>query len=446
MLNQTPQSAELRQPLDSSQPIYFSQNGEARSRLTDFKNKKLFTVDLIAIINYLFLRYTVFDETIFTEIRKIPPGYVLNKNKFILTKPLVSENKKTMSWCNATKKIKTLVYQSPKSQIVDKNSKILLSLSGGLDSTITLSVLKQNGYSVSAFSAGFPNVNEFTYAEQAALDFGIPLEKVVLDNLDYLTAIRHLPKYLSEPIGGLDIPRFAHALEQIATHTNENYSTLAMGIAADEIFNGYGRWIKFDNKEANFFSIFFEQNTFNSVRVLKKCTNIDIEGHKKYLQKKLSTLSFWGSTKLQYQTKNRIANIYIRLPGYEGIAFATIARSLGMNFWSPFLKDKLIRLSFQMSESFHNFDGIEKRILRDAVKDFIPDQFRLRPKQDFTESLDLWVSEEYYQEVLQVVTSGSVSKLEIFKPAAVEKLLRQNNKKQNTFFLRVLILEYFLKT
>ncbi|OGB94311.1 MAG: asparagine synthase (glutamine-hydrolyzing) [candidate division NC10 bacterium RIFCSPLOWO2_02_FULL_66_22] len=89
----------------------------------------------------------------------------------------------------------------------------------------------------------------------------------------------------------------------------------------------------------------------------------------------------------------------------------------------PFLDHPLVELAFGIPGDLKLAGGIGKRVLRDAVKDLLPDAFFERGKFGFVFPMEAWMRAELREPVRNALLDGSVSVRGVLAPNAVSRIL-----------------------
>ncbi len=113
-------------------------------------------------------------------------------------------------------------------------------LSGGLDSSLLVALLAEEGQRPSTFSIGFTSRDgvegdEFVYSDAVAQKFGTDHHQLHIDDAEIASAVRHAVGSMSEPMGSHDVTAFHLVCREVSRHVK----VVQCGQGADEVFAGY---------------------------------------------------------------------------------------------------------------------------------------------------------------------------------------------------------------
>ncbi|ANZ41659.1 asparagine synthase (glutamine-hydrolyzing) [Lentzea guizhouensis] len=113
-------------------------------------------------------------------------------------------------------------------------------LSGGLDSSLLVALLAEEGQRPSSFSIGFTDRDgvdgdEFAYSDAVAQKFGTDHHQLRIDDEEIAGAVEHTVGSMSEPMGSHDVTAFHLVCREVSRHVK----VVQCGQGADEVFAGY---------------------------------------------------------------------------------------------------------------------------------------------------------------------------------------------------------------
>ena len=209
-----------------------------------------------ALATYLAFGYTIDPVTIYKGIYALTPGSIMS-----LTLNQQEELQLTLSTASKYKPERDLELQNLEFEIhqavqrrIEGHSKVAISLSGGLDSTIIAMLAAKSQSKITGFSAIWRDSDksrynlDAEYAEQIARNIGIDFVKVempktneVCDVLDSFVIAMEEPN--SNPTG-------ISMMNLYSAIASDSHRLVLTGDGADEIFAGYPRYensIRFPN-------------------------------------------------------------------------------------------------------------------------------------------------------------------------------------------------------
>jgi len=207
------------------------------------------SIDKNAIYNYCTFTFVPTPQTIYKEIKKLPPGHMviladgkmgLHKYWDIAYKD--GANKGEKYYCE---KIREELEGAVKRRFdpVKDDGRVGAFLSGGLDSSTVAGLMKKvSGKEVNTFSIGFQEekYSEIGYVDMAAAHFGLKSHKYCVGPRDLMDAINILVKEFDEPFGNSS----AIAAYYCAKMAKDNgVDVLLGGDGGDENFGGYERYV-----------------------------------------------------------------------------------------------------------------------------------------------------------------------------------------------------------
>ncbi len=201
-----------------------------------------------ALWDYLTFRFVPSPETIWTNIRKLPPGHLL---EFTPTgEPIESCYWKTdvrFSDDSANHQLPEqlndefveLFLDAVKLRLEASDVPVGVMLSGGLDSSAVAAAAIELGHrNFHTFSVGFDEggyYSELPYARQVAKHVGANYHEVVIGQREFLEMLPELVYYADEPLADLAaIPLLA-----VSRLAQQNVKVVLSGEGSDEILAGY---------------------------------------------------------------------------------------------------------------------------------------------------------------------------------------------------------------
>jgi len=234
-------------------PLYYSQN-LGRFRFASTPQALLAAggvdtgIDAVAL-HPLFTLHAVVPapRTLYNGIRKLAPGTTLtvsvrgelsHKKYWALKAERPPQPKCEAEWTEA---IHASLRQAVKKRIEIADVKVGVLLSGGLDSSLLVALLAEQGVpDLMTFSVGFEDQpeergNEFEYSDPVAAMYGTRHHKFLIPNSEVLRRLPEAVEQMSEPMFAQDAVAFYLLAEQVS----RTVKVVQSGQGADEVFGGY---------------------------------------------------------------------------------------------------------------------------------------------------------------------------------------------------------------
>ena len=205
-------------------------------------------LDAVAL-HHLFTLHAVVPapRTLFNGIRKLAPGTTLTVNSrgelqhrryWSLQAQRPAQPRTEAEWTEA---IHESLRQAVKKRIEIADVKVGVLLSGGLDSSLLVALLAEQGVpDLMTFSVGFEDQpeergNEFEYSDPVAARYGTRHHKYLIPNAEVLRRLPEAVDQMSEPMFAQDAVAFYLLAEQVS----KTVKVVQSGQGADEVFGGY---------------------------------------------------------------------------------------------------------------------------------------------------------------------------------------------------------------
>ena len=398
-----------------------------------------------AVSMYLDCGYIASPYSIIENVFKLPPGNFMeidlengtkNVSEYWNLKPVLVRD---ITYENAKKELHLLLIDAVK---IRMQSDVPLGsfLSGGIDSALVSAIAqKLSNEKINTFTIGFedPNYDESKVAMQFATIIGSNHKETICGPNDALAMLPMLVKVYDEPFAD------SSALPSLLLNSiTKQYVTVALsGDGGDESFLGYNHFDYLKRFERiskvpyffrKFCSIFYNEKIFkyraDGVNSLLKTKNSD----------DYSKGIFTGFDSIQLNKQNKWFEFY---QGYKKWASNSIQRMADLNIklWlendsnvkvdrasmaysvevrSPFLDYRIIEFARTLPVSYRYGNGVKKKIVRDILEEYIPEEVFNQPKRGFAIPIAKWIREDLkldIQNELSDVFLNSVPNLDVTK-------------------------------
>ncbi|MDN3493747.1 asparagine synthase (glutamine-hydrolyzing) [Winogradskyella bathintestinalis] len=404
---------------------YYWQNGQLEicSQIRPLlKNKK---INEEAISIYLDTDYIPSPYTIAEHVFKLPPGNYMEID-FTTNSLEISEywNLKKVkiqdiSYDDAKKELHNLLKDAVKIRL-QSDVPIGSFLSGGIDSSLVSSIASNvSPTQINTFSIGFedPKYDESKIAEQYAKIIKTNHTTTICRSSDIMELIPKLTEVYDEPFGD------SSALPSLLLNKiTKQYVTVALsGDGGDESFIGYPYY---DSLIRNKFIIdipysirkflahpsllkIFGLNSHRVRNALKTKTRNDfIENI--YTRKGFLLKEQRQNWMKHYQGYKKWSNIFLQkaadlqiklwLENNSNVKVDRASMAYSVEVRSPFLDYRVIEYARTLPMHFKYEKGRQKKILRDILKEYIPEEVFNQPKQGFAAPIGTWMRNELREE------------------------------------------------
>lgn len=242
IFNESKKELQVLTDTTGQMPIYFVKNGEElflTSELKVFSNRDLFPIKLIEQKKFLDFANHASKYCFLAGFEKIIAGTVYTFNYYeakikiqhkSFSEIKISENKTDFE------ESLMLIYTNLMAQVlsgINKNKRIGIPLSGGLDSGIIAAMAKKEVKNLQSFTIGTELGNEFDQAREAATFLGTKHTEIFIDNDGFMDSVLH-GIYLNEfahPVYAEGYPGFYHIFKK----AHNEIDTYITGYGADLI-------------------------------------------------------------------------------------------------------------------------------------------------------------------------------------------------------------------
>jgi asparagine synthase (glutamine-hydrolysing) len=404
---------------------YFWRNGEFEicSQLRPICDNKKINNKAISI--YLDCTYIPSPYTIYEDVYKLSPGnnllIDLNTKEIEINEYWnLKEVKETkLTYDEAKVQLHSLIKDAVKIRL-QADVEFGLFLSGGIDSALISSIaIKVSDRPIRTFSIGFEDINidESKVAAQYAKIINSQHTEILCKPEVILEMISRLNEVYDEPFGD------SSALPSLLLNkVTKQYVSMALsGDGGDESFLGYNHFdfvTKFSILQKvpyfmryliSFFltSKIFGNRTEALIRVLKIndinkfIYGIFIGFNSLLIKRDLSWLTHYESFKFlsndPYQ-KTADLNLKLWLENDSNVKVDRASMSYSLEIRSPFLDYRIIEFARNLPVHYRYKVGRKKIILRDILKEYIPEEIFDLPKKGFSIPIGAWIRKELKDE------------------------------------------------
>ncbi len=464
---------------------YFMENGtlvfgsEIKTIIQSGHYKK--ELDLEALNTYFTFRYNPSPQTLFKNIKKLPPANYLKIDQSNKTEISSYWNYTPATNVNINIEDAILQYQglleaSVKRQMIS-DVPVGLLLSGGVDSAVIGKLMTNyTSEKVKSFTVGFEGTGDYNELKDAA-DSAAYLQtehyEMIISKKEYIDFMFRSFYYVEEPIAETTIS----ALYYIDNLASKHRKVVLAGQGADEPMAGYKRY--FGEQKLNKYQSILNMvpleyiskalprnDRFKRAAYASGFTNeaerflaiytIFTPEQKKLLFKKEISDKMIGHTGDDLEIINKLYSKTGKLDGsLSKILFIDtrmslsddllifndkVAMSNSLEMRVPFLDLELVQFLETLPSEFKLHKNTHKYIHKMALKKWLPDEIIYRKKRGFETPMDEWMQNELSKEMKKIFNDEGSAANEYFNMEYINKLIddhanRKQNNKKNLFIL-----------
>ena len=394
--------------------------------LPEFENE----IDHDALAEYMLHSYIPSPMSIYKGIRKLIPGCILTL-KEPYDCPVIEEywsmtktarygqaNQFSGSEQEATEELERLLRNSISQQMI-ADVPLGAFLSGGIDSATIVSLMQDMSNSrIKTFTIGFdnPKYNEAEYAKQISEHLGTDHTEMIISESEMQEIIPDLGYYFSEPFGDSSmIPTLF-----VSKIAKEKVTVSLSGDAGDELFCGYEGYWKCNNFWDKMVKVPSSirhigakvvnacdgvgNDTIHRIAGVLRAQNIcqlkDVIFDRKNLA--YENIVLCGKERGLTSTAKEIMDPLADMQLFDMLYYhpddilvkvdrAGMAVSLENRV--PMLDKDVIEFAWQIPSEYKFSGGISKKVLRNILYKYVPQDMMERPKQGFCIPLEKWLGE-----------------------------------------------------
>lgn len=341
---------------------------------------------------------------VFQNIAEVKPGHFMKLSRYGMTDFTyyrITSTPHTDSYEDTVEKVRYLVKDSIERQIVS-DVPVCTFLSGGIDSSIVSSVcaakLKKQGKQLHTFSFDFKDNSIYFKSNAFQPEQDRPYVDMMVSHIDsdhtYLTCnYSDLADYLYASVDSRDMPTMADvdsSLLYFCSLVAKEYKVVLTGECADEIFGGYP-WFYRDE--------LLSEDTFPWMKDLSPRLSVlspDLKntlGIPRYVSSLYnSLLSEINLLPGETDTEKRRRQIsYINIRMFMQTLLDRMDRTSmasGLEARVPFADPRILEYVFNVPWEYKYSEGCEKKLLREAMKEYVPHEIMYRKKSPYPKSYD----------------------------------------------------------
>lgn len=341
---------------------------------------------------------------VYKNVREVKPGHFVKLSpdgEMDFTYFRITSRPHTDSYADTVDTVRYLVKDSIERQIV-ADVPICTFLSGGIDSSIVSSVcaakLAESGERLHTFSFDFAGNSKYFKANAFQPEQDRPYVDVMLGSIHsehtYLSCdYNELADYLYASVRSRGLPTMADvdsSLLYFCSLVANDYKVVLTGECADEIFGGYPWFYRKELLSADTFPWMGDLTPRLNVLSADVRELLDIPVYVDSLYHSLlSEINLLPEESDTEKKRRQIAYINIRMFMQTLLdRMDRTSMASGLEARVPFADPRIVSYVFNVPWAYKYEDGVEKRLLREAMKDFVPHEIMYRKKSPYPKSYD----------------------------------------------------------
>lgn len=446
---------------------------EMKSILEYGIEKKL---DYNSLYTYLQLNYIPSPDTIFLDVKKLPPGHCMTVGRktmemsgwYKIPYDPAKAASNNLSYPNAIQQFRKLMNESVHKRLV-ADVPLGSFLSGGVDSSVISALAAKHKPDLHTFSIGYRDekyFDETAYARLVAKHIKTDHTVFSLTNADLYSHVHNILDYLDEPFADSS----AIAVYILSKETRKHATVALSGDGADELLGGYNKhsafyrmmhrgwkenlvvsmeslWNRlpqsrngaFPNKIRQF-ARFAEGARMNAKdRYWKWAGYASKEDALRVLHPDLR-INMWlkefvprRKMLLQHLPENGetmndifLTDMHMVLTNDMLAKVDMMSMANGLEVRVPFLDYEVVNFLFSLPDKYKINSNIRKRLLQDSFRDLLPKKLYKRPKKGFEVPLLKWLRTEMKSLIMDdLLSEDFIVQQGVFDYTEIDRLKQQ---------------------
>ncbi len=413
-------------------------------------------VDERFLASYLGHRFTPAPHTLMRQVTKLRPGEALRvkadgrRERWLYWRPNVDEPTTQGALAEWTERLDELLSDVVRSHLA-ADVPLGLFLSGGLDSSLLAAlVAKSGGPRLQAWSAAFatrfPGYDEFSWAKRVADRYNFPIHRIAVDTHITSDRMRQLAYILDEPMGDPTVL----PLDGVAQAAGQTHRVMLSGEGADEIFGGYAgygevqslRWVR---KVPRRLRQWWAAQGFKGAGAFHRAAEPMGERYRGvgmtfsaseqgriltpdlvYPDRPASVREYWEEVR-DVSDLQAMQGFDVRwfLPDDVLLKADRIGMHHNIEIRVPYCDHTVVDLALQIPLALRRSSRLDKRVLRQMARRYLPADIVLRPKHGFPTPLTALMAGPLYDAVYDSLTDYRFTQRGWFQRSTVQALLGQ---------------------
>ena len=382
---------------------------------------------------------------VFKGIDELKPGHyaVYNRDGLKLKKYWSLESKEHLDSLERTvKKVRALFVDTVQRQLIS-DLPICTLLSGGLDSSAITAVAserlkKEYNTRLHSYSIDYKkNQKHFESNEfQPSTDnqwIQMMSKYADTEHHNIILSNEKLVNALEEGVYARDLPGMADidvSLYLFCCEIAKDFTVAVSGECADEIFAGYPWFHREDALQSSIFP--WMKNTKAKIDILNDELNNILKPQQYLEQRYREALSEVPRLDSDNQENKRMREItYLTLTRWMPVLLERKDRMsmyTGLEVRVPFCDHRLVQYAWNIPWEMKNHGGMRKGILREALRDSLPEEVRTRPKNPYPKTFNPKYLEATRRWLLEIMNNNNAPLLDFIDQEQIRDIadLEQN--------------------
>lgn len=435
-------------------PFYYSCRGGRFAFASELKS--LLALDWVSrdldeesLYHYLSLQFTPAPQSIFKDVRKLPAGhslmYDLSKRDLVVRRYwdldfAPDHSRSREEWVDAVRtELRESVLRWTLSDVP-----VACSLSGGLDSSAIVGIMASHSenpartYSLGFSGPGEEDFSELDLARKVAKLWGTDHHELVLPPEELPQDLEKMVRSLDEPYGG-GLPSW-----YVFRRMGLDCKVAMTGSGGDELFGNYAKWARY---ELGVLPRLFRalsglaSDGFGSLKDARRFPHghhyhrylsdaakdaLALSGKRRTFRGTEAMIEELWKKSGQRSPRNAAAYVDFNMQLPEEFLLMTDRFSMAhsVEARTPFLDRKLIKLVFLIPPALRTTPGDPKRLLREAVKPYLPPELLTAPKRGFVTPLTQWTRTILRERIERTLAPDRLKKRGLLSPVLFEKIVK----------------------
>jgi len=362
------------------------------------------TLDYESVENYFSVGYVPNPSTIYSEVKQLPPGNLINFDltsqklqikRWWVKNSTINNSLNLAEWDH---KINNQLLKSMKTWSFS-DVPVTYLLSGGLDSSALVALGAMNSSSpIKTYSLGFEGEgeeswNELAIAKDVSKKYGTDHTEIILNPDKLADNIYRMVQHLEQPYAG-GLPSWA-----VFDEISKEHRVAIVGTGGDEIFGNYNRGKRFISSLSGstysnqINSSMFSKGIQDIFFIIKESQSKEILRDKRYSNKLIQKLNILYHSYEHEEIDDVIAQLSIDTQLVDEFLMMTDRFSMAhsVEARTPYLDHDLVNLIFSMPVKYRIDYSNYKSALRRSIGYLLPKSVLEAKKHGFNIPLSLWM-------------------------------------------------------